>query len=184
MIARHLPNALTALRLVAVPWVVWLVQARELRMAAAVVAAAALTDALDGALARRHGWQSWLGGWLDPLADKALVVAGHVLLADLDRFFTVLAMVVIGRDAVIVAGALAYRALVGPLSAHPTRLGKLTSPVQLAFVVGVLATWPVLPNAGVTLAAWIVGGLTLASGIEYVVEWSRRAHRHWPTGSR
>lgn len=183
MIGRHLPNMLTALRLAAVPWVAWLLRERELPAAAALVAAAAFTDALDGWLARRFGWQSWLGSWLDPIADKLLVAAAYIGLALLEPPFLLLAALVVLRDVVIVAGASAYRALVGPLEAHPTWLGKLTSPAQLAFVVWMLLR---LRQGGELPPEWLagsvaVGALTLASGVEYVHEWSRRARRNWPT---
>ena len=182
MIGRHLPNALTALRLATVPWVAWLLRERELSTAAAVVSAAALTDALDGWLARRFGWQSWLGGWLDPIADKVLVAAAYVGLALIEPDFAPLALIVVLRDVVIVAGASAYRALVGPLAAHPTWLGKFTSPVQLAFVVWMLLRVRQLGGLPPEWAAgcFAVGALTLASGAEYVLEWSRRARRNWP----
>ena len=184
MIGRHLPNTLTVLRLAAVPWVAWLLRERELPTAAAVVCAAALTDALDGWLARRFGWQSWLGSWLDPIADKVLVAACYLALANIEPFFVMLAAAVVARDVVIVAGATAYRTLVGPLQAHPTWLGKLTSPAQLAFVVWMLLRLPGEPAQDWLAGTLLVGGLTLASGVEYVVEWSRRARRNWPSGSR
>lgn len=182
MIGRHLPNTLTLLRLAAVPWVAWLLRERHGSAAAMLVSAAALTDALDGWLARRFGWTSRLGGWLDPIADKFLVAVAYLGLALAEPWFTCLALAVLGRDLVIVAGAVAYRALVGPLQAHPTRLGKVTSPVQLAFVVWMLVR--LSQEAGIAWDAWagasIVGLLTLASGIEYVHAWGRRARRHWP----
>jgi cardiolipin synthase len=182
MIGRHLPNVLTVLRLAAVPWVAWLLRERELPTAAAVVSVAACTDALDGWLARRFGWQSWLGSWLDPIADKVLVMASYLGLALIEPVFVPLAALVLMRDAVIVAGAGAYRALVGPLQAHPTWLGKLTSPAQLSFVVWMLLR---LRQEQAPPPEWLagslaVGVLTLASGVQYVHEWSRRARRNWP----
>jgi cardiolipin synthase (CMP-forming) len=186
MIGRHLPNTLTALRLAAVPWVAWLLHQREWATVAVVVAAAGATDALDGWLARRFGWQSWLGSWLDPIADKVLVAACYLGLALLEAAYAPLALLVVGRDVVIVAGASAYRALVGPLDAHPTKLGKIASPLQLAFVVGVLAALAVEASAEpqLRIGMGLVGLVTLASGIEYVWEWSRRARREWPNRDR
>jgi cardiolipin synthase len=181
MIGRHLPNTLTALRLGAVPWVAWLMHQREWGLAAAVVAAAGATDALDGWLARRFGWQSWLGSWLDPIADKVLVATCYVGLGLIYPVLLPLVVVVVSRDVVIVAGASAYRALVGPLDARPTWLGKAASPLQLLFVVGLLLAFAWQWNLGaVRPAAWAVAAVTLASGIEYIWEWSRRARRAWP----
>ena len=182
MIGRHLPNALTLLRLAAVPWVAWLLHERAWGTAVLLVCAAGATDALDGWLARRFGWQSWLGSWLDPIADKVLVAACYLGLALLHAIAWPLALLVVARDVVIVAGASAYRALVGPLQAHPTWLGKATSPLQLAFVVALLAAaWQGDGSpAWLPAASWGVAALTLASGIEYIWEWSRRARRAWP----
>jgi cardiolipin synthase len=165
----------------AVPWLGWLLRERELPTAAVVISAAALTDALDGWLARRFGWQSWLGSWLDPIADKLLVATAYLGLALIESACIPLAAIVLLRDVVIVAGASAYRALVGPLQAHPTRLGKLTSPVQLVFVVWMLLR---LRQVGELPPEWLagsvaVGALTFASGAEYVHDWSRRARRDW-----
>ena len=185
MIGRHLPNTLTALRLAAVPWVAWLLVRHEWGLAAAVIAAAGVTDGLDGWLARRFGWQSWLGSWLDPIADKALVATCYVGLALALPALAWVALVVVLRDVVIVAGASAYRALVGPLDAKPTWLGKIASPLQLLFVVGLLlCLWRAWPLAWTRLAAALVVAVTLASGIEYVIEWSRRARRAWPNRDR
>lgn len=182
MSGRHLPNTLTMLRLAAVPWLAWLLQERHWKSAAALVIAAGATDALDGFLARRFGWQSWLGSWLDPIADKVLVAACYIGLASIHRLFLPLAVVVLLRDGVIVVGAWAYRALIGPLQAHPTWLGKIASPLQLAFVVVALVclAQEALPAAALGYGMLFVGLVTLASGFEYVWEWSRRARREWP----
>ncbi|MFY8134104.1 MAG: CDP-alcohol phosphatidyltransferase family protein, partial [Aquimonas sp.] len=102
---RHLPNALTILRLLLVPPLAVLLLRGEYESALWVAAIAGLTDALDGALARMFRWQSWLGGVLDPLADKLLVVTGYACLWWQNVIPDWLAALVALRDLVIVAGA-------------------------------------------------------------------------------
>ena len=75
---RHLPNALTVLRMGLVVPLAWLIRETRYDEAVIVAAVAGLTDALDGFLAKRCGWQSWLGGVLDPIADKLMLVACFV----------------------------------------------------------------------------------------------------------
>ena len=75
---RHLPNLITALRMLLVVPLCWLIQAARYDGALLVAAIAALSDAVDGFLARRFGWQSWVGGMLDPVADKLLLTAAFV----------------------------------------------------------------------------------------------------------
>lgn len=175
---RHLPNLITILRIALVVPLCLLVLSRQWPQALAVAAVAGVSDALDGFLAKRFGWQSWIGGMLDPLADKLLLIASFVTLAMVEAIPAWLAALVVGRDLVIVAGAFAYHALIGRFSAQPTRLSKWTTVVQIAFVLytllrltGWIAGLPELDRALMALTAV----LTLASGAHYVIVWGRRA---------
>ena len=175
---RHLPNVISGLRLLLVLPAFWLIGEHEYARALLIVAIAGASDALDGYLAKRFGWQSRLGGLLDPLADKMLLLAcflGLVMTGVLPAWLFVL---VIGRDLLIVFGAVAYHNLIGPFDAEPTRLSKLTTVVQIACVIGELlrlAWLPSLPGRHVVLLATAV--LTVVSGLHYVVVWSARARR-------
>jgi cardiolipin synthase (CMP-forming) len=177
---QHIPNLLTGLRMLLVLPLFWLIRERHFEAALGVAAFAGLTDALDGYVAKRYGWVSWLGGVLDPVADKLLLVACFVAFGmdDLQPFwFTAL---VIGRDAVIVSGAVAYHNLVGPLNAEPTLLSKITTCVQIAYVLAVLVhltRWVDLPNLLNQGMVWLVAMVTLSSGLHYVISWSARAWR-------
>lgn len=131
---RHLPNALTLARIALLLPLVGLMQAGSHRAAFALVLLAAATDVLDGALARRYGWQTRLGGLLDPIADKLLMAACFVGLWSAGFVPGWLLVLVLARDAAIVGGALAYQALVAPVPAEPSRLGKATTAVQLLYV--------------------------------------------------
>lgn len=175
---RHLPNVISGLRLLLVLPAFWLIGEREYAQALVIVAIAGVSDAVDGFLAKRFGWQSRLGGLLDPLADKMLLLAGFLGLVMTGALPVWLFTLVIGRDLLIVCGAVAYHNLVGPFDAEPTRLSKLTTVVQIACVIGELvrlAWWPQLPGREAMLVATAV--LTLASGLHYVVAWSARARR-------
>jgi len=183
---RHLPNLITALRIALVVPLCLLILAQRWPLALAVAALAGVSDALDGLLAKRFGWQSWIGGMLDPIADKLLLTAAFVTLAIVGAIPAWLTALIVGRDLVIVAGAIAYHALIGRFDAAPTRLSKWTTVVQIVFVLYELqrlAGW--LPEADGLNDALIVltAALTLASGVHYVIVWGRRAEaqRRRPT---
>ncbi|MFI4969559.1 MAG: CDP-alcohol phosphatidyltransferase family protein [Lysobacterales bacterium] len=177
---RHLPNLITALRMLLVVPLCWLIGARRYDDALLVAAIAAASDAVDGFLAKRFGWQSWIGGMLDPIADKLLLTATFVWLALTADLPVWLVALVVGRDLAIVAGAVAYHNLVGRFDAAPSRLSKLTTVVQLAFVLVELlqlSRWIDMPVALRESLIAITALVTLASGLHYVVVWSARARR-------
>lgn len=177
---RHIPNLITLLRMLLTVPLAWLLRDGRYDMALVVALMAGLSDALDGFLAKRFSWQSQLGGLMDPVADKLLLVACFVGLADVGALPAWVAVLVIGRDVVIVAGAVAYHNLVGPLTAEPSFLSKLTTVLQIALVLATLlhlsrfAEWPQWLNLGLLAA---VTATTTASGLDYVVRWSLRAWR-------
>ncbi len=175
---RHLPNLISLLRLLLVLPAFWLIEGHRYGEALGVAALAGASDALDGFLAKRFGWQSRLGGLLDPLADKMLLLACFGGLVLVDALPVWLLVLVLGRDLLIVGGAVAYHNLVGPFDAAPTLLSKATTAVQIACALLVLlqlAWLPQLPGAGVIV--FLTAALTLASGLHYVVVWSLRAVR-------
>lgn len=175
---RHLPNLITALRIALVVPMCLLILERQFPLALLVATIAGLSDALDGWLAKHFGWQSWIGGMLDPLADKLLLTAAFITLALVAAIPPWLAALVVGRDLVIVSGAIAYHALVGRFDAAPTRLSKWTTVVQIGFVLYQLqrqAGWlPGLADLNLPLVV-LTAILTLASGLHYVIIWARRA---------
>lgn len=176
---RHLPNALTALRMLLVVPLAWLIQDRHYDAALLVAACAGATDALDGLLAKHYGWQSWLGGVLDPLADKLMLLACFLSLSLIGAQPMWLAWLVIGRDVVIVAGAATYHFLVGRLSAEPSQLSKVTTVIQIVYVLAQLVhltSWVDVPLLTSALM-WATVLCTIASGIQYVAVWSRKAQR-------
>jgi cardiolipin synthase len=156
----------------------WLILAAHYDSALVVAAVAGLTDALDGFFAKRCGWQTWLGGILDPLADKLMLVACFVSLGLIGAHPEWLTWLVVGRDVVIVAGAVAYHNFIGRISAQPTLLSKFTTCIQISYVLAQLVnltTWFSLPRAWLQGLIWLTALCTLASGAQYVVVWSAKA---------
>ena len=177
---RHLPNLLTGLRLAlapVLPLLLWLGQP----MAALWLAlGAGLTDALDGLLAKRFGWQSRLGSLLDPVADKTLLGCAFLGLWLAGALPTWLVALVVARDLVILGGAMVWWRVAGPYDGEPSWLGKLTTVAQIALVLVCLfdrAGWAVPLNRlmDITLG---VAFLTFVSGVDYVVRYGVKAWQH------
>jgi cardiolipin synthase len=176
---RQLPNLLTGARMLLVLPLVWTLHRGAYDAALGIALVAGITDALDGALAKHFGWQTPLGALLDPVADKLLLLASFVGLWLAGAAPGWLVALVVGRDLVIVGGAIAYHTLVGPVEGQPTLLSKTTTVAQIALVLALLVglAWPPLP-AGVRVSGiGLVVLLTIASGIDYVVRWSLRARK-------
>lgn len=183
---RHLPNLITALRIALVVPLCWLIDAGRYDGALLVAAIAGLSDAVDGFLAKHFGWQSWIGGMLDPIADKLLLTAAFLWLTLAGELPVWLTALIIGRDLVIVAGAVAYHALIGRFDAAPSRLSKLTTTIQIAFMLVELlrlSHWIEMPPVLRAILIAITAGFTLASGLHYVVVWGARARRTAPLRS-
>jgi len=180
-----LPNIISLARLLAVPPVIILLLAQEFGWALLVFAAAGLSDGLDGLLAKRYGWQSRLGGMLDPLADKVLLVACFVTLGAMALLPLWLVVLAVLRDLFIVTGALLYNFRIEELEAAPTRISKLNTLLQILLVVLTVADAGPAP-----LPEWIIRSLILAclatmvaSGVQYGWIWSRKAARKgWRRG--
>ena len=174
---RHIPNAINGLRLAMAPVLLWLLWARHFELALGVAIAAGASDLVDGFLAKRFGWQSRLGSLLDPIADKmmlGLAMLGLWLVAMLPAWLVGLVLV---RDLVIVAGALAWWKVGGPFDGKPTLLGKVSTLAQLALVLVCLvelAGW-ILPLQVRKEAILTAAMLTFASGIDYVIRYGVRA---------
>ncbi len=175
-----LPNLLTASRLVLAPFVAWRLALHDVEGAFWLFALAALTDLLDGWLARLLDQKSDFGALLDPIADKVMLLTTLSFLALTDLLPMWLLWLVLARDGVILGGALAYRRLTGGLKITPIFTGKLT--IALEFV---LVSW-VLAEDGLSLGlAWGIAPLTLLtaavgvlSGLLYILIWSRKTAAH------
>ena len=174
-----IPNAITVSRILLIAPVLLLILADSYPAALVLFVVAALSDGLDGFLAKRYGWHSRLGALLDPAADKLLVAGMFVTLTIVGQIPPWLTAAVIVRDLVIVSGATAYNFLVGPVPGEPTLVSKLNTVLTLAFVTGVLCTassgWPGETTLTILGAATFV--TVVISGVDYVLLWSRKARR-------
>jgi cardiolipin synthase len=174
---RDLPNIISALRLVAVIPVVWLLLEHEFGWALVLFAAAGLSDGVDGFLAKHYGWQSRLGGILDPLADKMLLVSCFLVLGSTGLIPVWLVLAVVFRDLVIVGGAVLYQYRVAEVVAAPTWASKLNTVLQLLLVVLVImdaGPFP-LPDTLIETLIWACLVTVVVSGVQYVWVWSRKA---------
>lgn len=168
-----LPNTLTGLRLVLAPLFAVLVAAGEYGEALAVFAFAGASDAADGYLAKRFGLATELGRILDPVADKLLMLVSFLALAAIGAVPVWLAALVIGRDIVIVFGALLAWALDLPLRIAPLPLGKISTALQIGYVAFVLLLLLIgvsEPQIGDAVAL-VTGVVTVGSGLNYAALW-------------
>lgn len=174
---RHLPNLITALRLILVAPIVWLLLEGRFPEAFSLFVIAGCSDLVDGFLARRFGWTSRLGGILDPLADKALMVGILLVLGWRGELPLWLVTLAVGRDVMLVGLSIGYHYLIEPLWPEPLLSSKLNTLLQLMLVGAVLFNQAVQPFPEVLLTAFVFGsGLTtLWSGCAYLWVWGRRA---------
>jgi cardiolipin synthase len=168
-----LANWLTVLRILLIPVFVSLLVYRQRGPALAVFLAAALTDLLDGYVARHRGSQSRLGAFLDPMADKLLMVSSFVTLTWLKALPFWIAAVVISRDLILILGALAIHMAGGRITPRPTRAGKLATFFQvLTILAGLLAPFYHLTTVARVLM-WVAAAFTVSSGLQYMVQGMR-----------
>lgn len=171
------PNLICLLRMaLTVPIVILLAEGRYTQTLV-LFALAAASDVLDGYLAKTFGWTSELGKILDPLADKLLLVSVFITLAWIGLVPAWLAAVAVARDVVIAGGAVLYRRLFGALEGRPTVISKINTAVQLLFVIVVVwrAAFPDFPPWVITALGALVLVTTVASGIDYVQIYARKA---------
>jgi len=174
---RHLPNIICILRIA----LVWPIAAalgdREYLVALALFIVAGLSDGIDGYLAKRFNWISELGKFLDPLADKLLLMTVFVEAAWLGLAPWWLTSAVVARDVFIGLGALAFRVWFGPLHGRPTVSSKINTALQLLYLMNVLvyAALSLPPHEVLDALALIVFATTVFSGLNYLAIFTRRA---------
>lgn len=171
----NLPNLLTIGRIFAVPLVVWLIASGEFLFAFWLFALAGVTDAVDGALARALNQRTELGAYLDPIADKALLVSIYVTLAIFDQIPRSLAIAVVFRDIVIVGAVILTWLIEQPLPIEPLKISKFNTLAQILFAGVVLGSdgFAIELREVERVGAYLVGGLTLASAGAYLVAFIR-----------
>ena len=170
-----IPNLITIGRLLLVPMIVWLIITGQSAAAFVVFILAGVSDAIDGFLARTFDLHSELGAYLDPLADKALLVSIYISLAVLAEVPLWVVILVVSRDLFIVGAVVLSWMLGQPMEMRPLAISKVNTVVQIvlaAVVLGDLALGPDLAALR-TILVYLVGVLTVASAAVYLVDWVR-----------
>jgi cardiolipin synthase len=179
MILKHIPNALTLFRLgLIAPFLVFLSQHQYLN-AFYIFILAGFTDGLDGWVARYFNWQSPLGSFIDPLADKLLVASSFISLALLGELPWWIVILVFLRDLTISLGVMAwYWFIQRKLDFEPSLLSKINTSLQLSLVtlcLFELAFFKFSPYLINTLIA-ITAITTAATYVDYVCTWGKKAY--------
>jgi cardiolipin synthase len=174
---RHLPNIICILRIALVWPIAAALADREYLIALALFIVAGLSDGVDGYLAKRFNWTSDLGKFLDPLADKSLLVTVFVEAAWLGLAPWWLTSAVVARDVLIGLGAMVFRLWFGPLRGRPTLSSKINTAMQLLYLVALLvnAALNFPPHEVLDALAILVLITTVFSGLNYMAIFTRRA---------
>ncbi|MBM3560520.1 MAG: CDP-alcohol phosphatidyltransferase family protein [Alphaproteobacteria bacterium] len=171
--AASLPNAITLARLLSVPLCIWLLLGERYGAAFWVFAAAGISDALDGFIAKRFGLTSALGAVLDPLADKALLVSVYVVMGIEGLVATWLVILIAFRDLMILGGAIVLRLFADHLPLAPTLLSKANTTAQIILAASLLAEYGLGVGLGrlLDVLVWAVAASTAASFVGYLFAW-------------
>jgi cardiolipin synthase len=174
---RHLPNFICLVRIVLIWPTIDALYSADYWTALALVFVCAVSDGLDGWLAKRFNWTSHLGKILDPLADKLLLVALFLTATWMNLIPWWLTAVAVGRDVMIGVGAVIYRFWFGPLHGRPTLMSKINTGMQLTVALAaILGAATGMPTVEMVTALAIVTLITtIVSGAGYLGAFTRRA---------
>jgi cardiolipin synthase len=168
-----LPNLITVARLLLTPLAVSMIGAHRYGEAFAIFILAGVSDGIDGFIAKRFDLRTELGAYLDPLADKALLVSIYVTLAIAGVLPGTIAILVVSRDLMILFAILVSWLLGKPVAIRPVWVSKFNTVAQIAlaaFVLGAKA-YGLGPTMAQDIGEWVVAGSTLASGGVYISQW-------------
>ena len=174
-IGLSIPNLITLARILMVPVVVWAIAAGEMRIAFLVFLLAGLSDLIDGFLAKRFNMATELGAYLDPLADKAMIVSIYVTLGIAAAIPRWLVILVVSRDIMIVTAVMLSWLIGKPVALKPLAVSKLNTVAQILLALVVLGSLGFAFDAGWAIEGLtvLVAILTLASVVIYIIEWMR-----------
>ncbi len=169
------PNIITILRFLLVPAVVYAMMSGELEWAFAGFIIAGISDGVDGFIARQFDQRSELGAYLDPIADKLLLVSVFVMLGQMGELPLWLVIAVVSRDALIVGAVLLSYVMGNPVVVKPLFVSKANTTAQIllaGLVLGELSFAAAIDNLRAALIV-LTGLLTVASAAAYLVAWLR-----------
>ena len=169
----NIPNFITLGRIMSVPVIFWLLLSGQNKIAFFVFLCAGISDAVDGYLAKRFDWRTELGSYLDPLADKLLIVSIFIALGVRNELPLWLVIAVVSRDILIVAAVLLAWLLDQRVRIKPLAVSKANTVVQIVLAATVLADEAFTFGLGTVRLAlvWITGALTLISLAAYLRAW-------------
>ena len=173
----NIPNVLTLARILLTPFIVFAILEQQPTLALLLMGAAGLTDMLDGAIARYFNQRSVVGAFMDPLADKLMLISAIGTLYLVDHIPLFLFLAVIFRDIIIIVGAIAYEMVTHQLKMQPSMTSKITTVLQILLALTVLAemAWQIPGDGFKQAVIWATFLFTCISGIQYMIVWMRKA---------
>jgi len=176
LISRNIPNIITMLRIAAVPLTVWLIMQDLLLYAFWVFVMAGISDALDGFIAKRFDMETELGKYLDPLADKALLVSIYISLGLEGYVASWFVILVVFRDIAIVVGAVLLETLTRSLTMQPLMVSKVNTVMQIILAAAVMANagYDLTLNGSLDILMILTAVTTVVSGFAYAGTCIRR----------
>ncbi|MDX8393232.1 MAG: CDP-alcohol phosphatidyltransferase family protein [Mariprofundales bacterium] len=169
----NFPNLLSLIRILLTPIMVYALFKEYALIALCIFAIAGFTDGLDGFWARHFNQYTRIGAYLDPIADKILLISAFCTLFLLEYVPLYLFLAVIFRDAIILMGALIYELVTHKLEITPTLLSKATTLMQIAYVLIVMSNMLLpVPELIIFGGLLLTFTLTCASGIHYMILWT------------
>jgi cardiolipin synthase len=172
------------LRIALVLPIAWLLWQHQVMSAFWLMLLAGFSDALDGFLARRYGWQTELGTLLDPLADKFLIAAMYLVFTLQGLIPLWLVALILTRDILILLGAGVYRGVFGDLTVNPSLLSKTNTALQILVVLMLMVSQMPIGDLGPGLLTFLqaytfpsLAALCIASGCHYLFVWGRHSWR-------
>ncbi len=170
-----IPNLISIARFLLVPLAIWCLASGEWLLAFWVFVFAGISDGIDGFIAKRFNQTSELGAYLDPLADKALLVSIYVTLGILAVFPGWLVILVVFRDVMIIIALMISWVMGKPMRIAPSLVSKTNTAAQIILAATVLGTKGFgleLPSV-IQIGSYIVAALTIASAGNYLAAWLR-----------
>lgn len=170
-----IPNLITLARVISVPVIFWLLVTDQMQLAFVLFVAAGVSDAVDGYLAKRYGWATELGAYLDPLADKLLIVTVFFALGVSGDLPSWLVIAVVTRDLLIVVAVVLSWLLDAPVRIKPLIISKANTVAQIVLAATVLADQGYDLGLGTLnlVLIWLTAALTVASLAAYLHSWIR-----------
>ncbi len=169
-----IPNYITIFRFILAPFIVMALLSGYVGTALVGFVIAGISDGVDGFIARRYDQKSELGAYLDPIADKVLLVSLFVVLGVLKELPVWLVVIVVSRD-IFIIGAVLLGAVIGkPVEMHPLLISKANTALQIILVTVTLAEMAYFSPTGTRMILiWLVALLTVASATAYLVAWTK-----------